>query len=62
VAEVAGHPWMVGTQYHPEFKSRPNRPHPLFQGFMRAVLAHSAGRKLESIETMPRAAPEVVRG
>jgi CTP synthase len=36
ISEVAGHPWMVGTQFHPEFKSRPNRPHPLFAAFMRA--------------------------
>ncbi|MHB0868189.1 MAG: CTP synthase [Chloroflexota bacterium] len=36
VAELAGHPWMLGTQFHPEFKSRPNRPHPLFSAFIRA--------------------------
>ncbi len=33
--EVRGHPFMVGVQYHPEFKSRPNRPHPLFVRFIR---------------------------
>ncbi len=32
--EVRGHPFMVGVQYHPEFKSRPNRPHPLFEKFI----------------------------
>ena len=32
--EVRGHPFMVGVQYHPEFKSRPNRPHPLFVRFL----------------------------
>ncbi len=32
------HPWFVAVQFHPEFKSRPNRPHPLFQDFMRASL------------------------
>jgi CTP synthase len=37
IAEIADHPWMVGSQFHPEFKSRPNRPHPLFLGFIRAV-------------------------
>ena len=36
ISELAGHPWMVGTQFHPEFKSRPNRPHPLFAAFIRA--------------------------
>jgi CTP synthase len=35
------HPWMLGTQAHPEFRSRPNRPHPLFRAFLRAVAAHS---------------------
>ena len=37
VAEIADHPWMVGTQFHPEFKSRPNRPHPLFVGLVKAA-------------------------
>ena len=37
IAELAGHPFMVGTQFHPEFLSRPNRPHPLFVGFLQAV-------------------------
>ena len=35
--EVRDHPFMVGTQYHPEFKSRPNRPHPLFSQFIGAA-------------------------
>ena len=33
------HPFFVGCQFHPEFKSRPNRPHPLFSGFIRAALS-----------------------
>lgn len=37
IAEVAGHPFMVGTQFHPEFLSRPNRPHPLFFAFVKAA-------------------------
>ncbi len=37
IAEIEDHPWMVGTQFHPEFKSRPNRPHPLFRDFIDAV-------------------------
>jgi len=32
----SAHPWFVGVQFHPEFKSRPNRPHPLFMGFVEA--------------------------
>jgi len=38
IVEVKEHPFMVGSQYHPEFKSRPHRPHPLFAGFMKAVV------------------------
>ena len=37
IAEMADHPFMVGTQFHPEFLSRPNRPHPLFVAFLQAV-------------------------
>jgi len=37
IVEVGDHPWMVGTQFHPEFKSRPNCPHPLFCDFIAAV-------------------------
>jgi CTP synthase len=34
ISELANHPWMMGTQFHPEFASRPNRPHPLFRDFI----------------------------
>ncbi len=37
--EVADHPWYVGVQYHPEFRSRPLSPHPLFLGFLQACLS-----------------------
>ena len=37
--ELSGRPFFVGVQYHPEFKSRPNKPHPLFKGFVAAALA-----------------------
>jgi len=37
IVELAGHPWMVGTQFHPEFTSRPNRAHPLFRDFIGAA-------------------------
>jgi CTP synthase len=39
VVEIADHPWFVASQFHPELKSRPNHPHPLFAGFVRAALA-----------------------
>ncbi|MDF2472556.1 MAG: synthase, partial [Anaerocolumna sp.] len=38
--ELPEHPWFVATQAHPEFKSRPNRPHPLFKGFVGAALLY----------------------
>ena len=38
--EIPEHPWFIGTQAHPEFKSRPNKPHPLFKGFLAAALEH----------------------
>ena len=41
IVEIKEHPWFVGVQFHPEFKSRPNRPHPLFVGFI------AASKKLE---------------
>lgn len=44
--ELTERPFHVGVQYHPEFKSRPNRPHPLFQGFVGAAAAHSKSGKI----------------
>lgn len=38
IIELPDHPWFVGTQFHPEFKSRPNRPHPLFRDFVGSAL------------------------
>ena len=43
--ELSGHPFYVGVQYHPEFKSRPNRPHPLFLGFLEAALRQRAAQR-----------------
>ncbi len=39
VIEYPEHPWFVASQYHPEFKSRPNRPHPLFNAFVKATIS-----------------------
>lgn len=38
IAEIKDHPFMVGSQFHPEFLSRPNRPHPLFNGFIESIV------------------------
>lgn len=37
IGEIRDHPWMVGTQFHPEFRSRPNHPHPLFRDLIRVA-------------------------
>lgn len=43
--ELPSHPWFLATQAHPEFKSRPNRPHPLFRGFVGAALCYQEQHK-----------------
>ncbi len=42
--ELPGHPYFVGCQFHPEFKSKPFRPHPIFAGFVAAGMAHRDAR------------------
>ncbi len=42
IAELPGHPWVLAVQFHPEFKSKPLRPHPLFASFVEAALRHKA--------------------
>lgn len=44
IAEIKGHPWMVGVQFHPEFKSKPTAPHPLFKDFVGAMISHKGSR------------------
>ena len=48
--ERPDHPFFVGTQAHPEFKSRPDRPHPLFQGLIQAALYRKAGREAQLLD------------
>jgi len=45
IIEVKDHPWFVACQFHPEFRSRPYAPHPLFAGFVKAAKEH-AGKKV----------------
>jgi len=49
IVEVPGHPWFVAVQFHPEFKSKPLRPHPLFAGFVEA--AHKRQQTLRGLTT-----------
>ncbi len=58
IGEIANHPWMVGTQFHPEFKSRPNRAHPLFVGLIRAAKQYRDTRRHEPDEYGERTAAE----
>ena len=44
IIEIKDHPWFLGCQFHPEFKSRPMDPHPLFRDFIEAALAYSKSR------------------
>ena len=45
IVELRDHPWMVGSQFHPEFTSRPNRANPLFRDFVGAALERAAQRR-----------------
>jgi CTP synthase len=57
IVELAGHPWFLACQFHPEFKSRPLDPHPLFASFVRATLArrraHEQADRARSVEPAP---------
>ena len=52
VVELADHPYFLASQFHPEFKSRPYRPHPLFSGFIRAASEMPARRIKQAMETV----------
>jgi CTP synthase len=45
ITELGDHPWFLGCQFHPEFKSRPMCPHPLFRDFIRASLEYKRNRE-----------------
>ncbi len=47
IIELPGHPFFVATQFHPEFQSRPSKPHPLFRGFIQSAVAEKSSAKLE---------------
>jgi CTP synthase len=58
ICEVRDHPWMVGSQFHAEFRSRPNRPHPLFRGFLEAA-ARKAGQLPAPAAAIEEASPRL---
>jgi CTP synthase len=51
IIELAQHPFFIATQFHPEFRSRPSTPHPLFQGFIQAAIRHAHGEEPNPIIT-----------
>jgi CTP synthase len=58
--ELRDHPYFVGCQYHPEFQSKPNKPHPLFKGFIQACLGQQTSRAthVRADQESPRRVPE----
>jgi len=61
IAELRDHAWMVGTQFHPELRSRPGRAHPLFSGFTAAALERASRRTGASGHGMPAKASQVTQ-
>jgi CTP synthase len=62
ICEISDHPWYLGCQFHPEFKSKPLEPHPLFRAFIGAAIEHrnrrmEAGPEPARADTMRREAP-----
>lgn len=53
IVEIEDHPYMVGTQFHPEFKSRPTSPHPLFSAFIRAAIRRRFGSDGATRQALP---------
>jgi CTP synthase len=49
IVELPDHPWFVASQFHPEFKSRPTRPAPLFKGFVAATLERARSRSAGAV-------------
>lgn len=62
IIELADHPWFVASQFHPEFKSRPNRPHPLFRDFVGACLRQAREGEQQTYETLKEALGAPARG
>ena len=51
IAELPSHPWYIAVQFHPEFKSKPTKPHPLFAAFVEASHRHKTGQTTQRTET-----------
>jgi CTP synthase len=66
IVELADHPWFLGCQFHPEYKSRPTAPHPLFVSYIAAALAHKQrrekGEAVEGVEGVAAAGAALTAG
>lgn len=62
IVEIADHPWFVGVQFHPELKSRPTRPHPLFRDFVKAAVEYNENKRTVVEDKIQVEAEEVSSG
>jgi CTP synthase len=62
ICEIQDHPWFLGCQFHPEFKSKPLEPHPLFRAFIGAAYGHRRRRPVERRETVREGEPQYLSG
>ena len=58
ICEVADHPWFLGCQFHPEFKSKPLEPHPLFTAFLGAAIEYRANKSVAAAAASPLPKPD----
>jgi CTP synthase len=59
IIELPSHPFFIATQFHPEFQSRPSKPHPLFQGFMQASISQASADPTAVISPVPVLSPSL---
>jgi CTP synthase len=59
IIELPSHPFFIATQFHPEFQSRPSKPHPLFQGFMQASLSRASSDPAAKVISAPLLSPSL---
>jgi len=62
IIELKNHPWFVAVQFHPEFQSKPNQPHPLFAAFVAAAIKSKKGDVKEKKVTAPARKPAKKKG
>jgi CTP synthase len=58
IVELKGHPWFLGCQFHPEFRSKPMDPHPLFREFIKASLRRGKRSRVKGREKSSKQSPD----